>query len=492
MGTTFKIVLPSPKCIGALVDSLETKSRVDSGFLYALRVFRVGKQGLGTRRGERQSRSLTRQLDRSTSVAESEMTQALARMADTHKAMYSLLFVDDEPEILRVIQRHLARKEPDWKCVFAKSGAEGLEQIAKADEAGSSFDVVVADMRMPQMDGPTFLTHVRDSHPEMIRMVLSGAADLEANLRVIPIAHQFLKKPFELSKLQESVIRSCRLRDLLNSEDLQRIVGEIGTLPTRPGIYAELTSALSDPSTSMFSVGEIVSQDPSMSAKVLQMANSAFFGVAVSVTNVQQAVTFLGLPQIRQLMLVLEVFDSFEKPSNPKLRYFSLDYERDHALFTAKIARTLVKPAFADHAFTAGVLHDIGKLVLASYMTDAFAECFHRCLLEDKPLFEIEREVLGATHAEIGGYLLALWGLPDPVVEAVAFHHEPGKVHHDEFDVISAVHVANYLADPRPLKPLYYRTLDHEYLQHLGVLHKLDSWSKQAIALQREEFSESE
>lgn len=413
-------------------------------------------------------------------------------LADKDIAMYKILFVDDEPEFLNVIKRHLKRKEPDWCCEYRTSGAKGLSAIHEASKERAPFDVVVADMRMPEMDGPSFLAMVRDQHPETIRIVLSGAADLEANLRVIPVAHQFLKKPFELSKLQESVRRSCKLRDLLSSKVLQRIVSEIDTLPSRPGIYAELTDALSDPMTSMFSVGEIIGQDPATSAKILQMANSAFFGTAAEINSVQQAVTFLGLPQIRQLILVLEVFGSFEKPKNSKLRYFSLSYERDHALLTAKIARSMSDPANADHAFTAGVLHDIGKLVLATHMTESFAECFHRSLLEDRPLFEIEREVLGATHAEIGGYLLGLWGLPDPVVEAVAFHHEPSLVSHDEFDVVSAVHVANYLADPRPMKPLYYRRLDLEYLERLGVTHKLDTWSKRAIALQREEFSDSD
>jgi len=406
--------------------------------------------------------------------------------------MYKVLFVDDEPEFLKVIKRHLTRKEPTWKCEFRTSGALGLSAIHKASEAKEPFDVVVADMRMPEMDGPSFLAMVRDQHPETIRIVLSGAADLEANLRVIPVAHQFLKKPFELSLLQESVRRSCKLRNLLSSTVLQRIVSEIETLPARPGIYAELTLALADPRTSMFSVGEIIGQDPGTSAKILQMANSAFFGTAAEINSVQQAVTFLGLPQIRQLVLVLEVFGSFEKPKNPKLRYFSLSYEREHALLTAKIARSMVKPADADHAFTAGILHDIGKLVLATYLTDSFAECFHRCLMEDRPLFDIERELLGATHAEIGGYLLALWGLPDPVVEAVAFHHEPDKVEHEEFDVVSAVHVANYLADPRPQNPLYFRQLDMEYLERLGVTHKLDSWQKRAIELRGEEFSEEQ
>tara|TARA_R110002096_G_scaffold16898_9_gene57924 strand:+ start:42908 stop:44218 length:1311 start_codon:yes stop_codon:yes gene_type:complete len=404
--------------------------------------------------------------------------------------MYRVLFVDDEPEVLVAIGRLLRRREPNWDCVFVHSGREGLAALSRAVDAGEPFDVVVADMRMPEMDGPTFLTEVRQLHPQMIRIVLSGAADLEANLRVIPIAHQFLKKPLELPRLREAVVRSCDLRNLLNNERLKEIVGELDALPMRPGIYDELTTALADPRTSMHAVGTIVEQDPGMSAKVLQMVNSAFFGTTVSVTNVQQAVTFLGLPQIRQLLLVLEVFEAFDEPQDKKLRYYSMEYEREHALLTAKIARELVEPEFVDHAFTAGVLHDIGKLVLASHMTERFAECFHRCLLEDRPIEEIEREELGTTHAEIGAYLLALWGLPDPVVEAVAFHHDPERVQHDSFDVISAVHVANYLADPRPLKPLYLRAIDMPYLERLGVADKLEEWSRRATEIQRADVSD--
>ncbi len=406
--------------------------------------------------------------------------------------MYRVLFVDDEPEVLKAIGRLLRRREPDWTCEFVHSGAEGLRALELASGQGEPFDVVVADMRMPKMDGPTFLTAVREEHPQMIRIVLSGAADLDANLRVIPIAHQFLNKPLVLAKLHEAVVRSCDLRDLLGNARLQEIVGELDTLPVRPGIYNELTDALANPRTSMQEVGTIIEQDPGMSAKVLQMVNSAFFGTTVSVTSVQQAVTFLGLPQIRQLLLVLEVFEAFEQPNNKKLRYFSMEYEREHALLTAKIARELVEPDFADHAFTAGVLHDIGKLVLATRMTERFAECFHRCLLEDRPLEEIEREILGTTHAEVGAYLLALWGLPDPVVEAVAFHHQPAKVQHEEFDVISAVHVASFLADPRPLKPLYFRAIDMPYLDRLGVADKLDEWGRRATEIHRADVSDDD
>ena len=125
-------------------------------------------------------------------------------------------------------------------------------------------------------------------------------------------------------------------------------------------------------------------------------------------------------------------------------------------------------------------------------MTERFAECFHRCLLEDRPIEDIEREELGATHAEIGAYLLALWGLPDPVVEAVAFHHDPERVQHDSFDVISAVHVANYLADPRPLKPLYLRAIDKPYLERLGVADKLEEWGRRATEIQRADVSGDE
>jgi DNA-binding NtrC family response regulator len=226
--------------------------------------------------------------------------------------MYSVLFVDDQPQVLTAIERLLRRKQPDWHCTFATSGAEGLKAIEAADTGNQNIDVVVADMRMPEMDGPTFLSNVRETHPEMIRIVLSGVADLEANLRVIPVAHQFLKKPLEVERLEEAVIRSCQLRNLLKNNNLTRIVGQIDSLPIQPGIYHELTEALANPMTSMQSVGELIEKDPGMSAKVLQMVNSAFFGTTISAANIQQAVTFLGLPQIRQLLLVLEVFEVFE------------------------------------------------------------------------------------------------------------------------------------------------------------------------------------
>lgn len=404
--------------------------------------------------------------------------------------MYQILFVDDEPDVLRAIARVMRRREPEWKCEFAGSGKEGLVCLEDAAQAGKPHDVVVSDMRMPRMDGPAFLAKVRERYPDTIRIVLSGAADLESNLRVIPVAHQFLKKPLDMNQLRSIVVRSCDLREIMKNEALRRIVSELESLPVLPGLYTELTEAVSNPHTSMADVGQIIERDPGMSAKVLQMVNSAFFGTSRSVANVQQAVTFLGLPQIRQLLLVLEVFNSFEQPKNKKLRYFSMTYEREHALLTAKIARALVSAKDADHAFTGGVLHDVGKLVLATGLPDRFAEVFHRSLIEDRRIDQLERSEFGVSHAEVGAYLLALWGLPDPVVEAVAFHHRPDLVQHESFDVVSAVHVANYLGDPRPDKPLYLRDLSEDYLDNLGVLGKLDGWREMARKIQQAGFED--
>jgi HD-like signal output (HDOD) protein len=254
--------------------------------------------------------------------------------------------------------------------------------------------------------------------------------------------------------------------------------------------HVALTHALGQASTNVIDVANIVKQDMAMSAKILQMVNSAFFGIRRRVTDVRHAVMLLGMPMIRHLTLTLDVFELPRKAK--KLPGFSLEAERNHGLLVGRIARKLLTdPGLAEDAFMAGVLHDVGKLILASHLTETYREVLLEVRRRKVPVEEVEQKVLGVTHAEIGAYLLGLWGVPHPVVEAVAFHHNPSRVGHNHFGILSAVHVANYVADAKggpanaQAAP---RALDMDYLERLGVVERLPRWdqiAQQARAAER-------
>jgi HD-like signal output (HDOD) protein len=354
--------------------------------------------------------------------------------------MRRVLFVDDELRILDGLRRMLRAQRFEWDIAFATGGEAALSLLE-----ASPFDVIISDMRMPGMDGAKLLGQVRERYPQVVRIVLSGHTELATALRAVPVAHQFLSKPCDAGTLRVAVERACHLKALLNDEAIRRQVGALRDLPSLPRVYDALTQALSDSDPSLQKLARIVEQDVGISAKILQLVNSAFFGIAHSVTNIEHAVIYLGINTLRSLVLSLEIFRVFA-PRNP-LPGFSHESLQTHARLTAHIATRLPVPRhLADIAMVAGMLHDVGKLILAWKLPERFRQLLAQAAAEHCPLYQVEEREYGFSHAEIGAYLLGLWGLPYVLVEAVALHHAPARVPHQGFDAVSAIQAANLLA----------------------------------------------
>ncbi len=354
--------------------------------------------------------------------------------------MRRVLFVDDELQILEGLRRMLRTQRHEWEMAFAPGGEAALALME-----ASPFDVIVSDMRMPGMDGAKLLTQVRDLYPQVVRIVLSGHTELSTALRVVPVAHQFLAKPCDTGTLRVAVERACHLKGLLNDDSIRRTVGALRDLPSLPSTYDALTQALTNPDTSLQKLAKIVEHDVGISAKILQLVNSAFFGIAHSITNVEHAVVYLGINTLRSLVLSLEIFRVFQ-PKKP-LPGFSLESLHAHARLVAHIAARLPVPKhLTEITMVAGMLHDVGKLILAWKFPARFKKLLAQVAEEQRPLYKVEEREYGFSHAEIGAYLLGLWGLPYVLVEAVALHHGPNRVPHQCFDAVSAVQVANLLA----------------------------------------------
>ena len=388
--------------------------------------------------------------------------------------MTRLLFVDDEPFVLDALRRLLGRRHPDWELTFAEGGPDALRQMKR-----TSFDVVVTDMRMPGMDGAELLTQVREFDPGIVRIILSGQSDREAALRAVKVAHQFLAKPFDPPELDATLDRVCALHDLLQDPALQDLVGGVDTLPSTPRIYTMLVEQLSKSETSLDEVVEILKQDPAMCAKVLQMVRSAFFGTQMETVRIEDAVARLGFNVIKSVALTAGVFAAF-KQAEP-IPNFSVGAEQQHSLLVARAAQNIVKgSAVADDAFMGGMLHDVGKLVLASRKPKVLRRMLEQAREEHRMLPDVERQSLHATHAEMGAYLLGIWGLPCTVVEAVAYHHNPSGLSHPKLDSVAAVHIANALVREADSDSVAVHevtgTLDPGYLEALGVTDEISDW----------------
>jgi HD-like signal output (HDOD) protein len=396
--------------------------------------------------------------------------------------MKRILFVDDEPSLLEGLRRMLRPQRARWEMMFASGGEDALRMLED-----SAFDVVVTDMRMPGMDGAQLLERVRDRFPCVVRIVLSGYCDTASTLRAVPVAHQFLQKPCDAGILLQAVERACGVTSALQDEAIRRIVGAVGELPCLPRTSAALMRALDDGDVPVAAVAHIVEQDVAVSAKVMQLVNSAFFGRSQRVTTICHAVSFLGVEILKHLVVTAEVFRAFQPGRS--IQGYSLARIQSHSQLVATIASQFPLPkAVVPEATVAALLHDAGKLVLASRLPEPCEEVSRLATTEQLTFHAAEQQVLGASHAEIGAYLLALWGLPAGVVSAVARHHRPAVEEGDDprFGAPAAVYFANMLALEREPESASgtcgeIPTLDQEYLRALGMENEIAAWRARPI-----------
>ena len=386
-----------------------------------------------------------------------------------------ILFVDDEPNILQGLQRALRPLRHEWDMAFVGSGPEALDLLVT-----SPFDVIVSDMRMPGMDGAQLLTAVMHLHPEIVRIALSGQSSREAVLRAIGLTHQYLSKPCDPGTLKAMVARTSALREVVTNTTLKGLVSGMKSLPSLSSLFSEVVEALRSSDTSVQQVSQIIAKDGELSAKILQLVNSACFGLRHRVNDLSQAIALLGLDTIKSLVLALHLFSQYDQT---KLKSLSLHTLWDHSFATSACARLIAwvekqEQHVIDAAFTAALLHDCGQLVLAANLPESYSTLLALAQDQGLPLWQVEHEILGITHAEVGAYLLRLWGLPDTIVETLAFHHRPAHCLEQTFGALTAVHVADALAhehqtaDTGPsLAPL-----ELDYLARLGLTDRLPVW----------------
>jgi putative nucleotidyltransferase with HDIG domain len=340
------------------------------------------------------------------------------------------------------------------------------------------------------MDGPTLLKTVCDKYPTVVRIVLSGSSEMGDALRAVSVAHQFLMKPCDPDMLRIAVERATSLSSILSNKLLASMVGSVKDLPVLPRTYLALRGALENPKVSLKTIVQIIEGDVGISAKILQLVNSAFFGLPREISTLQTAVSFLGTQMVQNLVLSAEVFHVFEKAA--PIHRFSFEDLHMHSQLAAKIAgRIQTSGHVHGAAIVAALLHDMGKLVLALRSPKHFERAVQGAFDENLPLYQVEQQLIGVSHAEVGAYLLGIWGLPTPVVEAVAHHHCPDRIPHDALDAVGIVHIANYLAHEHPVHPpivagMPQQAPDPAYLHAVGVNGSMQEWGEMAEAVANE------
>lgn len=404
--------------------------------------------------------------------------------------MKQVLFVDDEPNVLSGLRRMLRPLRHEWNMDFVEGGQQALDRLA-----AHPCDVIVSDIRMPGIDGVELLKQVKTRYPNAIRIALSGHSDMQMCLESARAAHQYLAKPCDSQSLKSTIDRAFSLRDLLANERLVCLVSGLDSLPSLPQLYTEVMNELGSPDGTMKRVGEIIAKDVVMTAKVLQIVNSAFFGLPQHVSTPVQAASLLGMDVIRSLVLSTKIFSAFDEQ---QLRSSHLERIWAHGLKTATLAKAIASAQgldrkSCDFALMAGMVQDIGMLVIAADLADEAVQIHQREDNEGTAIWEAEQDLLGCSHMEIGAYLLGLWGLPNPIVETVAYHHRPSLSVGDTFTPLTAVHIAGaLLAQGAEAAVSENPLLDMEYLSRLGLTDQVEDWGQTHQEMLRAEELENE
>ncbi len=320
-------------------------------------------------------------------------------------AVSKILFVDDEVRVLDGLRDLLRKRRQQWDMHFAHGGESAMNFLSRG-----SYDVVVTDLRMPRIDGFQLLEHLRVHHPQTVRIALSGDPKAETALKAVPSAHRVLPKPCQLVELETALTGACMVKEFIVDEDVRRTLGGLKDLPPIPQTYARLERVVADERSSINQISDVIASDIAISAKILQLANSAWFGAGRPVTSVPDAILLIGTQTLKTMVLSSAVFGQHSM-SLPMQRYAQELHE--HSLIVARLASELA-PTSTERSdtFAAGMLHDVGRMIICTSADPKFS-------------FPSGHAVEGEdTHARVGAYLLGLWGVPRTVLDAVARHHE--------------------------------------------------------------------
>ena len=371
-----------------------------------------------------------------------------------------ILFVDDEPLVLSGLRRLLWRFADEWEMCFVENGQDALALFAQ-----QPFDVLVTDMRMPGMRGAELLRIVYERYPSTVRLVLSGHADREEVTLATGVAHQFLSKPCESALLQQVLTRACRLQALLDAPEVRALVAELSGLPTHPPTYVALQSILGGGARSRQQVAAQIEANPALAAEVLRLARIGDLTGTAPLASLEAAASRYGFDHLRSLVLFAEIFQFVGREAAAEL---SLRGVYAHSVRVARVSAALALwggRGVAD-AFVAGLLHDIGLLVLIDRLPRYLGELHSEAIATGRPLCQLEFEARQATHSEIGAHFLSTLGLPYAIIEAAANHHMPERSAGYGLCVVTSVLLANRLVSGGTE---FVHELSDELIEGLGI-----------------------
>jgi HD-like signal output (HDOD) protein len=387
-----------------------------------------------------------------------------------------ILYLEEDTHAVAELIHYLGDKS-DWEVALAKT-----PQDARAIAKKQPIDVALISATAPDTDPVAVAEELTQLHRKLSIFILAPDVETGGGLAYASGRFQWLAKPCPPETLISSIERMAALVSWLTNNTTIDLVSGLHSLPTMPSNYQGVIRAIHSPDSSIQDIADAVEKDMGITSRVLQVANSAYYGYSKKITSPMEASMLLGIDTLKSLVRYTHVLNNF--PQTPATNAV-FDAVWRHSAGVAAIARKIVllhthDEALGDEAFTAALLHDIGKVVLTSLKPDDYKAVIRQASETKTPIHMIERVKLQTTHAETGAYLLSLWGIPFSILEAVAWHHYPRECREKKFSALTAVHVANvaehrrqHTEDPRGVP-----TMDEVYLTEIGVWEEAQEWVK--------------
>jgi putative nucleotidyltransferase with HDIG domain len=384
----------------------------------------------------------------------------------------SILMAVADPRALVDITQALGH---GWETTPVSSEADALAQLEQR-----SFDALLVDFNLGSSDASELLNQAFEKRPGTIRFLLAYEADLALVAAKVSGPHEILPKPVEPASLKSRMESKLAPTDAKCDQGGSDPSTDTSASPAVPAVYSEVLKALDLPGVTKNQVGEIIAGDAALTSELLKLTNSSYLGLACDPTGPVEAVESLGLEAVKALVMALRFL---AEHSQLKPGYLSLEKLWQHSINVAQLARDLMlfetkDRVLASEALVAGLLHDLGKVVLASNFDDLYGRVHSLARKQPVALWDVEKEMFGASHGEIGACLVGMWNMPSSVVEAAAFHHEPPLGEHQDLTPLAAVHVANVLehqfrpSDEFRVAPV----ISAPFLNEIGLLQRLPFW----------------
>jgi putative nucleotidyltransferase with HDIG domain len=370
-----------------------------------------------------------------------------------------ILLIDNSQRELLELKQALLKSRVQLAYVNSLNSAVSL--LAK-----HKFTLVICNALLDERDGFSFIDMVAKKYPAMLRVLI----EKEKSTEVIKCsAHQRFYFPINSQEIIATLGPLAKSHQAITKDVIIKAIANVKTLPSPPKVYMQLNAILKQHNTDSQKIAQIIQQDPALTAKVLQFTNNMFANANKPLMNIGDAITKMGLDTLCCIVMTAELFSY-----NPKIKDFSIVNEQLHSLATAKLAASMVKPALKQDAMIAGLLHDIGKVVLFE-VDEKSTALYFKHLVKDANNHSLENKVFGSDHSHVGAYLLHTWGFSYDIIEALALHHRPSKLLKASFGIAQAVYLANAL--------LHKQQPAQEFIDHYKLSGVLEALKTRAAKL---------